>query len=436
VVYGGADIKAQMRDLDNGCYVLVATPGRLIDLYDKGKIGLENIKYLVLDEADRMLDMGFEPQIRDIVEHKDMPNMYSRQTMMFSATFPKEIQILARDFLNNYIFLAVGRVGSTSINITQRLEWVEENEKRSFLLDLLRTEPNALTLVFVETKRGADDLERFLVSEYYPAISIHGDKSQSDREDALRMFRSAQKPILVATAVAARGLDISNVKFVVNFDLPTDIDEYVHRIGRTGRAGNSGEAISFFNEKNRNIAKGLYDILMETQQEIPAFMRKIIDEMRYSHNQSGKNRYYSKQQTGQNGGINNLTRKFNSTFISRDYRSRFPQTKPTPFGNPTSQGPMAPTQSSSIHQQPHNGFYQNPNYYNMQQAPTQPQQAYIPPHMQQPPPQQQYYANPYTNPQQDTWFQQQQQQHHHQTALVPPQHQQKNLDWFDQTNAD
>jgi ATP-dependent RNA helicase DDX3X len=276
VVYGGADIKGQMRELDNGCHILVATPGRLIDLYDRGKIGLEKIQYLVLDEADRMLDMGFEPQIRDIVERKDMPGTGQRQTMMFSATFPKEIQLLARDFLNNYIFLAVGRVGSTSVMITQRLEWVEENEKRSFLIDLLRTDPDALTLVFVETKRGADDLERYLQSERYPAISIHGDKCQTEREDALRSFRNASRPILVATAVAARGLDISNVKFVVNFDLPTDIDEYVHRIGRTGRAGNSGEAISFFNEKNRNIAKDLYDILNETQQELPEFLTKVI----------------------------------------------------------------------------------------------------------------------------------------------------------------
>jgi superfamily II DNA/RNA helicase len=434
VVYGGADIKAQMRDLDNGCYVLVATPGRLIDLYDKGKIGLENIKYLVLDEADRMLDMGFEPQIRDIVERKDMPDMFNRQTMMFSATFPKEIQILARDFLNNYIFLAVGRVGSTSINITQRLEWVEENEKRSFLLDLLRTEPNALTLVFVETKRGADDLERFLIGEYYPAISIHGDKSQSDREDALRLFRSSQKPILVATAVAARGLDISNVKFVVNFDLPTDIDEYVHRIGRTGRAGNSGEAISFFNEKNRNIAKGLYDIFMETQQEIPQFLRKMIDDMRYSHNQSGKNRYYSKQGQ-QNGAMNNLTRRFNSAFISRDYRKRFPQTNPAPFANASQTS--IPQTTSMQQQQTHAGFYHNPNFYNMQQQtqppmPHQQQQAYIPPHMQQQPPQQHFYTNPYTAPQQDNWFQH---QHHHQQPMAPPQHQ-KNLDWFDQTSTD
>jgi ATP-dependent RNA helicase DDX3X len=318
VVYGGADIKAQMRDLHIGCHILVATPGRLNDLFERGILGLQNIRYLVLDEADRMLDMGFEPQIRDIVERKDMPPTGMRQTMMFSATFPKEIQMLARDFLNNYIFLAVGRVGSTSAMITQRLEWVEENEKRLFLLDLLRIDMNALTLVFVETKRGADELERYLVAERYPAISIHGDKSQNEREEALRMFRAGQRPILVATAVAARGLDISNVKFVINFDLPTDIDEYVHRIGRTGRAGNVGEAISFFNDKNRNISRDLYDIFNETQQEIPEFLTKIVEDMRQSHHPS-KGRY-GPGRGGSMGG------RFNSNqFGSRDYRQRYRQ---------------------------------------------------------------------------------------------------------------
>lgn len=203
-------------------------------------------------------------------------------------------------------------MGSTSVMITQRLEWVEENEKRLFLLDLLRTEPGALTLVFVETKRGADELERYLVHENYPAISIHGDKSQNEREEALRCFRSARKPILVATAVAARGLDISNVKFVVNFDLPTDIDEYVHRIGRTGRAGNSGQAISFFNEKNKNIARDLFDILRETQQEVPDFLMKIVDEMRSAHMSNNKSRYSAPGSRG----------RFTNAFASRDYRQK------------------------------------------------------------------------------------------------------------------
>lgn len=208
----------------------------------------------MLDEADRMLDMGFEPQIRRIVEQDAMPKTGERQTLMFSATFPKEIQMLARDFLENYIFLAVGRVGSTSENITQKIVWVEEHDKRSFLLDLLNaaglnkfqaTEsttaaPEQLTLVFVETKRGADALEEFLYRDGYPVTSIHGDRSQREREDALKRFRSGKTPILVATAVAARGLDIPHVKHVINFDLPSDVEEYVHRIGRTGRMGNLG----------------------------------------------------------------------------------------------------------------------------------------------------------------------------------------------------
>ncbi|KPP76361.1 ATP-dependent RNA helicase DDX3X-like [Scleropages formosus] len=285
VVYGGADIGQQIRDLEKGCHLLVATPGRLVDMMERGKIGLDCCNYLVLDEADRMLDMGFEPQIRRIVEQDTMPPKGLRQTMMFSATFPKEIQILARDFLDEYIFLAVGRVGSTSENITQKVVWVEENDKRSFLLDLLNaTGKDSLTLVFVETKKGADALEDFLYREGYACTSIHGDRSQRDREEALHQFRSGRCPILVATAVAARGLDISNVKHVINFDLPSDIEEYVHRIGRTGRVGNLGLATSFFNDKNSNITKDLLDLLVEAKQEVPSWLESLAYE---SHHKGG-----------------------------------------------------------------------------------------------------------------------------------------------------
>uniref|UniRef100_A0A8D0D6U8 RNA helicase n=1 Tax=Sander lucioperca TaxID=283035 RepID=A0A8D0D6U8_SANLU len=287
VVYGGADIGQQIRDLERGCHLLVATPGRLVDMMERGKIGLDYCNYLVLDEADRMLDMGFEPQIRRIVEQDTMPHKGIRQTMMFSATFPKEIQILARDFLEDYIFLAVGRVGSTSENITQKVVWVEESDKRSFLLDLLSaTGKDSLTLVFVETKKGADALEDFLYREGYACTSIHGDRSQRDREEALSQFRSGKCPILVATAVAARGLDISNVKHVINFDLPSDIEEYVHRIGRTGRVGNLGLATSFFNDKNGNITKDLLDILVEAKQEVPSWLESLA----YEHQHKSSNR--------------------------------------------------------------------------------------------------------------------------------------------------
>ena len=280
--YGGADVRQQLQDLNRGCHLLMATPGRLIDMLQRGNISLEFCNFLVLDEADRMLEMGFEPQIRRIVHENGMPSKGQRRTLMFSATFPKEIQMLARDFLENYVFLAVGRVGSASANVTQTVVWVEEGDKRSFLLDLLDASglnqsnvdgksidntfetvvmcrflisffvvvvvvvdvdadvPAQLTLVFVETKRGADSLEYFLADSGYSVSSIHGDRTQREREEALKLFRSGRTPILVATAVAARGLDIPHVKHVINFDLPSDVEEYVHRIGRTGRMGNLG----------------------------------------------------------------------------------------------------------------------------------------------------------------------------------------------------
>uniref|UniRef100_A0A2I3SY43 RNA helicase n=1 Tax=Pan troglodytes TaxID=9598 RepID=A0A2I3SY43_PANTR len=305
VVYGGADIGQQIRDLERGCHLLVATPGRLVDMMERGKIGLDFCKYLVLDEADRMLDMGFEPQIRRIVEQDTMPPKGVRHTMMFSATFPKEIQMLARDFLDEYIFLAVGRVGSTSENITQKVVWVEDLDKRSFLLDILGAAgTDSLTLVFVETKKGADSLEDFLYHEGYACTSIHGDRSQRDREEALHQFRSGKSPILVATAVAARGLDISNVRHVINFDLPSDIEEYVHRIGRTGRVGNLGLATSFFNEKNINITKDLLDLLVEAKQEVPSW----LENMAYEHQYKGGSRGRSK------------SNRFSGGFGARDYR--------------------------------------------------------------------------------------------------------------------
>lgn len=349
VVYGGADVVSQMRDLSRGCHLLVATPGRLADMIDRGKVGLDYVKFLVLDEADRMLDMGFEPQIRRIVEEDNMPPTGRRQTLMFSATFPKEIQRLAQDFLDNYIFLAVGRVGSTSENITQKIVWVAEDDKRSFLLDILNAagldrlsnankdekmamvalppqeggrvgeelqrtpaqheemlKQKSLTLVFVETKKGADALEEFLYRHGYPVTSIHGDRSQREREDALRVFRSGQCPVLVATAVAARGLDIPHVKHVINFDLPSDIEEYVHRIGRTGRMGNLGLATSFFNDKNRNMVRDLVELLQEAKQELPKWLEAIASESRWG--------------TPGRGGRTGGKRFGGGGFGSRDYR--------------------------------------------------------------------------------------------------------------------
>ncbi|KAJ8754559.1 hypothetical protein K2173_005720 [Erythroxylum novogranatense] len=294
VAYGGAPINQQLRELERGVDILVATPGRLVDLLERARVSLQLIKYLALDEADRMLDMGFEPQIRKIVEQMDMPPAGRRQTMLFSATFPREIQRLASDFLSNYIFLAVGRVGSSTDLILQRVEYVHESDKRSHLMDLLHaqreTEPNGkqtLTLVFVETKKGADSLENWLYINGFPATTIHGDRTQQEREMALRSFKSGRTPILVATDVAARGLDIPHVAHVVNFDLPNDIDDYVHRIGRTGRAGKTGLATAFFNENNMSLARSLADLMQEANQEVPAWLTHFASRASYS---GGKNR--------------------------------------------------------------------------------------------------------------------------------------------------
>lgn len=294
VAYGGAPINQQLRELERGVDILVATPGRLVDLLERAKVSLQMIRYLALDEADRMLDMGFEPQIRRIVEQMDMPPPGERQTMLFSATFPKEIQRLASDFLANYIFLAVGRVGSSTDLIVQRVEFVHDVDKRSHLMDLLHAQmangvhgKHNLTLVFVETKKGADALEHWLCINGFPATAIHGDRTQQEREQALRTFKRGDTPILVATDVAARGLDIPHVSHVINFDLPNDIDDYVHRIGRTGRAGKTGLATAFFNDGNLSMAKPLADLMQEANQDVPEWLTRYASRSSFG---GGRNR--------------------------------------------------------------------------------------------------------------------------------------------------
>ena len=272
VIYGGAPAAQQFREMERGCDILVATPGRLIDLVDRAKISLSEVRYLALDEADRMLDMGFEPQIRQIVEQRDMPPTGERQTMLFSATFPREIQRMASDFLKDYIFLTVGRVGSSHTLITQQIEYLRSYEdKKSMLMDLVHA-VKGLTLVFVETETGVDQLEDWLSREGFPSTSIHGDRTQQEREYALKSFRSGRTPILVATDVAARGLDIPHVTHVINFDLPSDIDDYVHRIGRTGRAGKKGLATAFFTDKDAGLARSMIELMTEAGQEVPSFL--------------------------------------------------------------------------------------------------------------------------------------------------------------------
>lgn len=279
IIYGGADMREQRADLEKGCDILIATPGRLTDMCDRGNVSLELIQFFILDEADRMLDMGFEPQVRQIVEHTGMGrnSAFPRQSMMFSATFAREVQVMAQDFLNDYVFIVVGKVGSASELVTQEVQYAEDvrGKVRSLERAIKEKLPaGQLAVVFVETKKSADTLELDLHEKGVAVACIHGDRSQQERMEALQAFKSGDCPVLVATDVAARGLDIPNVALVVNFDMPKQIDDYVHRIGRTGRAGRKGTAVAFVNERC-NYLPELGDLLNEAKQEVPSWFSDL-----------------------------------------------------------------------------------------------------------------------------------------------------------------
>ncbi|KAM5191792.1 putative ATP-dependent RNA helicase DDX4 [Mantella aurantiaca] len=279
VIYGGTQSWHSLKQISQGCNILCATPGRLLDVIRKEKIGLSKIRYLVLDEADRMLDMGFIDDIKVLLASPGMPSKENRQTLMFSATFPTEIQSLARNILKpDYLFVAVGQVGGACSDVEQQIIEVEEFGKKDKLMEILQGIGNERTMVFVKTKKKADFIAAYLCQEKVPSTSIHGDREQKERELALKYFKTGKCPVMVATSVAARGLDIENVSHVINFDIPDDIDEYVHRIGRTGRCGNTGKAISFFDRRGddeQRISRSLVKVLSDAHQEVPAWLEEI-----------------------------------------------------------------------------------------------------------------------------------------------------------------
>ncbi|XP_034948392.1 DEAD-box ATP-dependent RNA helicase 20-like isoform X2 [Chelonus insularis] len=267
-IFGGSPKGPQARDLERGVEICIATPGRLIDFLEKGTTNLKRCTYLVLDEADRMLDMGFEPQIRKIIE-QIRPD---RQVLMWSATWPKEVQALAEDFLTDYIQINIGSLTlAANHNIRQIIEICQEHEKETKLSELLREigcDRGNKTIIFVETKKKVDDITKAIKREGWSAIAIHGDKSQPERDYVLNEFRSGKTSILVATDVAARGLDVEDVKYVVNFDYPNSSEDYIHRIGRTGRCQAAGTAYAYFTPNNARQAKELISVLEEAGQNI------------------------------------------------------------------------------------------------------------------------------------------------------------------------
>jgi len=261
-VYGGVGFEPQTKALRAGGEIVVATPGRLLDHMGRGNVDFRSLRILVLDEADRMLDMGFIPDIRRILA--SLPQ--ARQTMLFSATMPAEILALSNRFMKSPARVAVGRPSTPPKTIRQAVYAAEPTEKTDLLLSLVQSEGMDSVLVFTRTKHRADRLAKQLARAGFRAACIHGDRSQSQREEALDGFRRGRYRILVATDIAARGLDIQGVTHVINYDLPPIPEDYVHRIGRTARAGASGQAFSLV---TREDAEALRSIEMALGRELP-----------------------------------------------------------------------------------------------------------------------------------------------------------------------
>ncbi|MCJ1429124.1 hypothetical protein MMC29_007037 [Sticta canariensis] len=284
VIYGGAPAVQQMEELRKGCDILIATPGRLIDFMERSNLmSLKRVRYTIIDEADEMISPDWLDEMQKIMGGGDTNVDADHVYMLFSATFPKQARTVAKEYMSSdHIRIRVGRAGSSHVNVTQKLVFAEESRKRDCLYDLLLSMPPSRTIIFVNNKKAADFLDDYLFNKGMPSTSIHSDRTQREREDAIRAFKSGKAPLLVATGVSARGLDIKNVMHVINYDLPNaeygGIQEYVHRIGRTARIGNIGLATSFYNERNEAIAEGLVKILMETKQDVPDFLESFKPE--------------------------------------------------------------------------------------------------------------------------------------------------------------
>ena len=277
-VYGGVPKDDQRRQLKKSD-IVVATPGRLLDLIQEGSVDLSNVNYLVLDEADRMLEKGFEEDIKNIIGQTSSKN---RQTLMFTATWPKEVRELASTFMNQPVKVSIGNTDELTANkrITQIVEVIDQRAKDRKLLDLLKKyqsgpKKNDKVLIFALYKKEAARVERNLNYNGYQVSAIHGDLTQQQRTQALNEFKTGKSNLLLATDVAARGLDIPNVKTVINLTFPLTVEDYVHRIGRTGRAGQTGTAHTLFTELEKHLAGGLVNVLNGANQPVPEELIKF-----------------------------------------------------------------------------------------------------------------------------------------------------------------
>jgi len=283
---GGESRGRQLGQYDKGAELMIATPGRINDFLEAGDMMLDNVGFVVMDEADRMLDMGFEPQVRSVLQAtRDV-----KQTMMFSATWPEEVQDLASEFLEDYTFMNIGSVElSANKNIHQEVVITTKDYKQeNFLNDMEDKMVNKKVLVFTERKATVDRLERYMRNRRMKAMGIHGDKSQTARSNTIQRFRDGTCKVMIATDVAARGLDISNVDWVVNYDFPLDIENYIHRIGRTGRANKKGNSLTYMTSEDSRFASKLINILKEAGQEVPDDLLQLQRENRDTKTVKGR----------------------------------------------------------------------------------------------------------------------------------------------------
>lgn len=274
ICIGGMSVREQIDSIKHGIHIMVATPGRLMDMLNKKRISLEICRYLCLDEADRMIDMGFEEDVRTIFSYFKG----QRQTLLFSATMPKKIQNFARSALVKPITVNVGRAGAANLDVVQDVEYVKQEAKIVHLLSTLqKTAPPVL--IFAEKKPDVDAIHEYLLLKGVDAVAIHGGKDQEERSQAVEAFREGEKDVLVATDVASKGLDFQEIQHVVNYDMPSDIEDYVHRIGRTGRSGKKGLATTFVNKScDESVLLDLKHLLLEAKQKIPPFLAALQSE--------------------------------------------------------------------------------------------------------------------------------------------------------------
>lgn len=305
VVYGGVSYRPQIKGLSKGIDVLIATPGRLVDLLNQGYVKLDQTETFVLDEGDRMLDMGFLPDIRKIFAM--LPEQ--RQTMLFSATMSKEISALAKQFLNDPMNISVAPQSTTADNIDQRVMFVDKEYKSELLASVFTDESIKRAVVFTRTKHGADRLAQKLNKGKIKAEALHGDKSQSARLQALRKFRSGNARVLVATDVASRGLDIEGVTHVINYEIPNEAESYVHRIGRTARAGSSGVALSFCDRGERGYLRTI-------EKSINSAVTVVEDHPFHSH--AAATMGSTKKRSGNNSGENRRRKRHWSTAANKN----------------------------------------------------------------------------------------------------------------------